>query len=104
MFSFLWCICWFVAEEPWEKVNAYTIHDTAQWKDLNLKFVLQVCLEFECLSYDSVVVWMSVILSSYIHHIVWHVTWNLQVYRDYKATNDIQYLKDMWPIAKVPST
>lgn len=32
------------------------------------------------------------------------VTWNLQVYRDYKATNDIQYLKDMWPIAKVPST
>jgi len=51
------------AEEPWEKVNAYTIHDTAQWKDLNLKFVLQV-------------------------------------YRDYKATNDIQYLRDMWPIAK----
>ena len=31
-----------LAEEPWEKVNAYTIHDTAQWKDLNLKFVLQV--------------------------------------------------------------
>lgn len=51
------------AEEPWEKVNAYTIHDTAHWKDLNLKFVLQV-------------------------------------YRDFKATKDIQYLKDMWPIAK----
>ena len=33
---------YFVAEEPWEKVNAYTIHDTAHWKDLNLKFVLQV--------------------------------------------------------------
>lgn len=52
------------AEEPWEKVNAYTIHDTAHWKDLNLKFVLQV-------------------------------------YRDYKATKDIQYLKDMWPVAKI---
>lgn len=52
---FLWLICWFVAEEPWEKVNAYTIHDTAQWKDLNLKFVLQVCLKFECFSYDTVV-------------------------------------------------
>ena len=31
-----------LAEDPWEKINAYTIHDTAQWKDLNLKFVLQV--------------------------------------------------------------
>lgn len=51
------------AEDPWEKINAYTIHDTAQWKDLNLKFVLQV-------------------------------------YRDYKATNDTQFLQDMWPIAK----
>ncbi|XP_073242353.1 non-lysosomal glucosylceramidase-like isoform X1 [Porites lutea] len=51
------------AEEPWEKVNAYTIHDTAQWKDLNLKFVLQV-------------------------------------YRDYVATKNIQFLKDMWPVTK----
>lgn len=23
-------------------INAYTIHDTSEWKDLNLKFVLQV--------------------------------------------------------------
>ena len=36
-----------VAEEPWEKVNAYTIHDTAHWKDLNLKFVLQVWFGFK---------------------------------------------------------
>ncbi|XP_015271182.1 PREDICTED: LOW QUALITY PROTEIN: non-lysosomal glucosylceramidase, partial [Gekko japonicus] len=29
-------------DEPWQRVNAYLIHDTASWKDLNLKFVLQV--------------------------------------------------------------
>ncbi|XP_054842573.1 non-lysosomal glucosylceramidase [Eublepharis macularius] len=29
-------------DEPWQRVNAYLIHDTANWKDLNLKFVLQV--------------------------------------------------------------
>lgn len=29
-------------DEPWQRVNAYLIHDTAGWKDLNLKFVLQV--------------------------------------------------------------
>ena len=23
-------------------INAYTIHDTSEWKDLNLKFILQV--------------------------------------------------------------
>ena len=26
------------------------------------------------------------------------------MYRDFKVTNDIQYLKDMWPIAKVSSS
>ncbi|XP_068685354.1 non-lysosomal glucosylceramidase-like isoform X1 [Montipora capricornis] len=35
------------ADEPWEKVNAYTIHDTAHWKDLNLKFVLQVYRDYK---------------------------------------------------------
>lgn len=30
--------------DPWVEVNAYNIHDTSQWKDLNSKFVLQVCL------------------------------------------------------------
>ncbi|XP_062828747.1 non-lysosomal glucosylceramidase [Anolis carolinensis] len=33
-------------EEPWQRVNAYLIHDTADWKDLNLKFVLQVYRDF----------------------------------------------------------
>ncbi|KAK3097227.1 hypothetical protein FSP39_007733 [Pinctada imbricata] len=50
-------------EEPWSKLNAYMIHDTHEWKDLNLKFVLQV-------------------------------------YRDYSKTKDMNYLKDMFPIAK----
>ncbi|VDL77694.1 unnamed protein product, partial [Nippostrongylus brasiliensis] len=26
--------------EPWAKTNAYILHDTADWRDLNLKFVL----------------------------------------------------------------
>lgn len=33
-------------DEPWCRVNAYLIHDTADWKDLNLKFVLQVYRDF----------------------------------------------------------
>lgn len=33
-------------DEPWQRVNAYLIHDTAGWKDLNLKFVLQVYRDF----------------------------------------------------------
>uniref|UniRef100_A0A8D0HDJ2 Glucosylceramidase beta 2 n=1 Tax=Sphenodon punctatus TaxID=8508 RepID=A0A8D0HDJ2_SPHPU len=33
-------------DEPWERVNAYLIHDTANWKDLNLKFVLQVYRDY----------------------------------------------------------
>ncbi|KAM0901695.1 hypothetical protein ACQ4PT_019812 [Festuca glaucescens] len=28
--------------DPWFKVNAYTLHNTDRWKDLNPKFVLQV--------------------------------------------------------------
>ncbi|BFI11966.1 non-lysosomal glucosylceramidase [Marchantia polymorpha subsp. ruderalis] len=28
--------------DPWVEVNAYNIHDTSKWKDLNTKFVLQV--------------------------------------------------------------
>ncbi|GLJ21298.1 hypothetical protein SUGI_0391310 [Cryptomeria japonica] len=28
--------------DPWLEINAYNIHDTSQWKDLNSKFVLQV--------------------------------------------------------------
>ncbi|XP_061468542.1 non-lysosomal glucosylceramidase [Rhineura floridana] len=33
-------------DEPWQRVNAYLIHDTASWKDLNLKFVLQVYRDY----------------------------------------------------------
>uniref|UniRef100_W5MSZ8 Non-lysosomal glucosylceramidase n=1 Tax=Lepisosteus oculatus TaxID=7918 RepID=W5MSZ8_LEPOC len=33
-------------DEPWQRVNAYLIHDTADWKDLNLKFVLHVYRDF----------------------------------------------------------
>ncbi|XP_054513990.1 non-lysosomal glucosylceramidase isoform X9 [Pan troglodytes] len=33
-------------DEPWLRVNAYLIHDTADWKDLNLKFVLQVYRDY----------------------------------------------------------
>lgn len=28
--------------DPWLEINAYNIHDTSQWKDLNSKFVLQI--------------------------------------------------------------
>lgn len=31
--------------DPWVEVNAYNIHDTSHWKDLNPKFVLQVLLQ-----------------------------------------------------------
>ncbi|XP_077870346.1 non-lysosomal glucosylceramidase-like [Saccoglossus kowalevskii] len=33
-------------DEPWVRVNAYLMYDTADWKDLNLKFVLQVYRDY----------------------------------------------------------
>ncbi|BFY98894.1 hypothetical protein BsWGS_01934 [Bradybaena similaris] len=51
-------------DEPWKRVNAYNIHPTDDWKDLNLKFVLQV-------------------------------------YRDFSATQNFEYLKFMYPKCKV---
>lgn len=48
-------------EEPFRKINSYMMHDISTWKDLNLKFVLQV-------------------------------------FRDYKFTNNKVYLEDMLPI------
>lgn len=33
-------------DEPWLRINAYEIHDTGDWKDLNLKFVLQVYRDY----------------------------------------------------------
>ena len=31
-------------DEPWTRVNSYNIHDVSEWRDLNLKMVLQVIL------------------------------------------------------------
>ncbi|XP_021344256.1 non-lysosomal glucosylceramidase-like [Mizuhopecten yessoensis] len=33
-------------DEPWASLNAYIIHPTCEWKDLNLKFVLQTYRDF----------------------------------------------------------
>ncbi|XP_053405634.1 non-lysosomal glucosylceramidase-like [Mercenaria mercenaria] len=33
-------------DEPWVRVNSYNIHPTVDWKDLNLKFVLQVYRDY----------------------------------------------------------
>uniref|UniRef100_A0A1D1YKB4 Non-lysosomal glucosylceramidase n=1 Tax=Anthurium amnicola TaxID=1678845 RepID=A0A1D1YKB4_9ARAE len=46
--------------DPWHEMNAYNIHDTSRWKDLNPKFVLQV-------------------------------------YRDFAATGDMSFGKEVWP-------
>lgn len=37
-------------EEPFILINSYPIHDVAEWRDLNLKFVLQVYRDYEILS------------------------------------------------------
>lgn len=39
-------LCPGLDDEPWQHVNAYLMHDTADWKDLNLKFVLQVYRDY----------------------------------------------------------
>jgi len=33
-------------DDPWISVNAYFVHDTADWRDLNPKFVLQAYRDF----------------------------------------------------------
>lgn len=33
-------------DEPWKRPNAYVIHPTYDWKDLNLKFVLQAYRDY----------------------------------------------------------
>lgn len=33
-------------DEPWTRLNAYIIHPTQEWKDLNPKFVLQVFRDY----------------------------------------------------------
>nr|XP_010920344.1 LOW QUALITY PROTEIN: non-lysosomal glucosylceramidase-like [Elaeis guineensis] len=49
--------------DPWHEMNAYNIHDTSKWKDLNPKFVLQV-------------------------------------YRDFAATGDTSFGRDVWPAVR----
>ncbi|KAM0932259.1 putative glucosylceramidase [Dioscorea sansibarensis] len=46
--------------DPWQEMNAYNIHDTSRWKDLNPKFVLQI-------------------------------------YRDFAATGDMSFGREVWP-------
>lgn len=41
--TYLYCVA---EDEPWSKINSYTIHPTADWKDLNPKFVLQVMRDY----------------------------------------------------------
>lgn len=36
----------FPDDEPWSRMNAYIIHPTQEWKDLNTKFVLQVYRDY----------------------------------------------------------
>ena len=40
---------YFPEDEPWNKVNAYNMHPTHNWKDLNLKFVLQVFRDYSAM-------------------------------------------------------
>ncbi|VDM83007.1 unnamed protein product, partial [Strongylus vulgaris] len=34
-------------EEPWAEINQYNIHDTANWRDLNLKFVISCWRDYK---------------------------------------------------------
>jgi non-lysosomal glucosylceramidase len=36
----------YLDEEPWLLINAYIAHDTADWKDLNLKYLLQIYRDY----------------------------------------------------------
>jgi non-lysosomal glucosylceramidase len=55
------CILGDPSEDPYLKINSYLMHDISTWKDLNLKFVLQV-------------------------------------FRDWKVSDDKTYLKELLPI------
>ena len=33
-------------EEPWSLINAYIAHDTADWKDLGSKYLLQIYRDY----------------------------------------------------------
>lgn len=39
----------FPDNEPFTKINAYNIHDVSEWRDLNMKFILQVLRDYRIL-------------------------------------------------------
>lgn len=45
-------ICFFLLdEEPFILTNSYPVHDVSEWKDLNIKFVLQVYRDYYTLTH-----------------------------------------------------
>lgn len=40
----------FLAEDPWNLLNSYPIHDVSEWRDLNCKFILQVYRDYYVLN------------------------------------------------------
>jgi non-lysosomal glucosylceramidase len=40
-------------DQPWDNLNAYIFHDTKEWKDLNLKFILTVYRDYFYLKDDA---------------------------------------------------
>ncbi|KAL7015975.1 hypothetical protein ACKWTF_016752 [Chironomus riparius] len=38
------------AEDPWNLINSYPIHDVSEWRDLNCKFILQVYRDYYVLN------------------------------------------------------
>ncbi len=43
---FLKIFLFYLDEEPWISINAYNSHDTADWKDLGLKYLLQIYRDY----------------------------------------------------------
>lgn len=39
-----------IDEEPFILTNSYPVHDVSEWKDLNIKFVLQVYRDYHSLT------------------------------------------------------
>jgi len=46
IFSIFLLFLFYLDEEPWLLLNAYVSHDTADWKDLGLKYLLQVYRDY----------------------------------------------------------
>ncbi|KAK6056098.1 hypothetical protein COOONC_06394, partial [Cooperia oncophora] len=36
-----------IDDEPWVRINSYALHDTGEWRDLNLKFVLSCWRDYK---------------------------------------------------------